>query len=236
MNQPLKVLLLLTAIGAGVTFAMSPGVQPTGDPARTGTLAPLTPVDTGSVLGPLRCPPGGYLCADVERAGTIRVRRWTAPVTTLVVHVPVPDFEAPAEAARLQSAAAAGVRAWNGHPFPVRIETRSDEGAHFSVRWVRTLGGDAVGVARTRWSLAGGLQVTAVDLATRNPFAPDVAIDPAQVRLTAAHEMGHALGLPHSDFDRDVMYPRNTASSLTARDYRSMESLYGLPDGAELAP
>jgi hypothetical protein len=31
------------------------------------------------------------------------------------------------------------------------------------------------------------------------------------------------------------MYPSNTATSLSARDYRSMESLYGFPDGTEIA-
>jgi hypothetical protein len=30
------------------------------------------------------------------------------------------------------------------------------------------------------------------------------------------------------------MYPSNTATSLSAQDYRSMESLYRMPDGAEI--
>jgi predicted Zn-dependent protease len=46
--------------------------------------------------------------------------------------------------------------------------------------------------------------------------------------------MGHALGLPHSDSPRDVMYPTNSATSLSAQDYRTMESLYRLPDGTEV--
>ena len=60
--------------------------------------------------------------------------------------------------------------------------------------------------------------------------------DPAQVRLTAAHEMGHALGLPHSDSQRDVMYPTTTATSMSARDYRTIEVLYATPDGTVINP
>ncbi len=43
--------------------------------------------------------------------------------------------------------------------------------------------------------------------------------------------MGHALGLPHSDESGDVMYPTNTANTLSARDYRAMQVLYRLPNG-----
>ncbi len=57
---------------------------------------------------------------------------------------------------------------------------------------------------------------------------------PQQVLLTAAHEMGHALGLPHIDSERDVMYPTNTARSLSNRDFRTLDALYRLPNGAEI--
>jgi predicted Zn-dependent protease len=47
--------------------------------------------------------------------------------------------------------------------------------------------------------------------------------------------MNHGLGiLMHSDNARDVLYPTNTATSLTARDYRAMEALYVLADGTTI--
>jgi predicted Zn-dependent protease len=151
-----------------------------------------------------------------------------------VVHVPRPDFEDLADANRLQQAAALGLRAWNGQPFEIMTDLRGERTAHFAVSWTRSLGGNQIGVARTRWSAATGLEVMSLELATRWPFDQNRVVDPQQVRLTAAHEMGHALGLPHSDTERDVMYPTNTATSLSAQDYRTMESLYRLPDGTEI--
>jgi predicted Zn-dependent protease len=177
----------------------------------------------------------GYLCAELERADNIRLQRWRDFSGTIVVHVPRPEFESAADANAFQQAAAIGLRAWNGQPFEILTDTRGDREAHFAVRWRQSLGGSQIGVARTQWSASAGLRVVSIELTTRNPFDPSRILDALQVRLTAAHEMGHALGLPHSDAARDVMYPSNTATSVSAQDYRTMESLYALPDGAEIA-
>ena len=177
------------------------------------------------------CRGAGYLCAELEAQGEARIMRWRDGTGTLAVYVPAPTFEDRAAARRLQRSAMAGIRAWNGHPFPIRIDERSSAGAHVVVRWVETLGGNRIGVARTQWHPTEGLTVRSLSLATRSPFGGRGPIAPRQVQLTAAHEMGHALGLPHSDSERDVMYPTNTATSLSARDYRTMEALYELQDG-----
>ena len=69
-------------------------------------------------------------------------------------------------------------------------------------------------------------------LATHDPMDPAVELSPDRVQLIAAHEMGHALGLPHSDDPRDVMYPKNTAWRCTRRDFETMEAVYRMPNGA----
>lgn len=180
------------------------------------------------------CQNVGYLCAELDRSGRVRIHRWRDFRGPLVVHVPRPDFEDPSAALELQQAASHGVAAWNGQPFEIVTDRRGDRNPHVVVRWVSRLDDNQIGVARTRWSSATGLSVVSIELVTRNPFDASRLVDPRQVRLTAAHEMGHALGLPHSDSPRDVMYPTNTATALSARDYRTMESLYALPDGAEI--
>lgn len=38
----------------------------------------------------------------------------------------------------------------------------------------------------------------------------------------------------HSDNSRDVMYPTNTATSLSAQNYKTMGALYALEDGTTI--
>jgi predicted Zn-dependent protease len=218
------------------------------DPARSDPLPPCDVADAGcggavvsgassgapTLTAEEACLNAGYLCADLARADRIQIRRWTNFEGTLVVHVPRPDFEDAGVARDMQRAATMGIRAWNGQPFPVLVDTRGDRNPHFSVRWSRSLGGAQIGAARTQWTPQTGLTVVSLELTTRHPFGQNRVNATDQVRLTAAHEMGHALGLPHSDSDRDVMYPTNTATSVTAEDRRTMEALYQLADGTEI--
>ncbi len=176
----------------------------------------------------------GYLCAELEATGMVQIRRWKDFHGTIVVHIPRPDFLSSGDARRLQVAAATGVRQWNGRPFPISVDERGNRESHFEVKWRRSLGGRQIGAARTQWSAEEGLRVLMLELAAQSPFGSGT-LEPRQVRLIAAHEMGHALGiLMHSDNPRDVMYPTNTATSLSAQDYKTMGALYALEDGTTI--
>jgi len=179
------------------------------------------------------CRGTAYLCADLSDNDRIRLQRWRNLTGTLVVHIPEPTGVDAGTAHRLQWAATAGVRLWNNQPFPIAVDERGTREAQVEVRWVTTLGGSTIGLARTQWSPQTGLQAISLELALMSPFGRG-PVDPTKLRLTAAHEMGHILGLPHSDEPRDVMYPMNTATSLSARDHRTLEALYELEDGTEI--
>jgi len=114
----------------------------------------------------------------------------------------------------------------------------ASEAADIEISWGEGLSGSQLGLTQVRWVLEKGkikFEVLGIALAMRSPGNASFQLAPEQVLLTAAHEMGHALGLPHSDSERDVMYPTNIARNLSTRDFRTVDTLYRLPNGAEVA-
>ena len=175
----------------------------------------------------------GYLCLDPSEPDSFRVLRWPDTDRVLVVHIPTPE-EAPALAQALQRAASRGVLRWDGSPMRIRVTNRLNRGerADVTIRWTHQLDDYRLGVTKYEWRRQAGattFRITDLALVTRDPYNPGRVVSAEVTELAAAHEMGHALGLGHSDSTEDVMYPENTAVRLTARDYATVEALYRLP-------
>ena len=95
------------------------------------------------------CTRAGYLCAEVERTGSLQILRWPERTSLIRVWVPEPRGVSPQTARTLQRAAASGIRVWHGHPFPLSVSTRTiAEDPDITVEWARTLGENRLGQAR----------------------------------------------------------------------------------------
>jgi predicted Zn-dependent protease len=190
-------------------------------------------------LGPDACYDAGYLCRGLTERQSPRILRWPSETNEIRIRVPMPPLEDRRLARELQDAAVLGIRAWDGTPFRLRVERADRSGSEdIVIRWTDRLDGAELGRAETEWQRSSDgrmeMRVTDFALVMRNPVRAGRMVTPQEMRLIAAHEMGHALGLPHSDVERDVMYPTNTATRLSPRDYQTMNALYGLTNGAIL--
>lgn len=123
------------------------------------------------------------------------------------------------------------VDAWSSAGSGLRlIETSDTSTALLTIRWVDTLGGERGGYTDVSWDRSGRIRKAQIYLATRATITGRLLTSESR-RDIALHEIGHALGLPHSSVATDVMYPVAQNPEPTNRDRFSLRLLYQLPTG-----
>ena len=114
------------------------------------------------------------------------------------------------------------------------IVARTPDSAEVTVRWISSFTMQRAGQADLVWRSDGRLQEGTLTLATLSPSGSPLTRD--EVFTVALHEIGHLIGLGHSEEPRDVMYPTTSVHDLTTRDRRTAMLLYSLPTGSLKAP
>lgn len=107
---------------------------------------------------------------------------------------------------------------------------RDSASAEIVVRWVERFTEGRTGQADVAWNGHGWMLRATLTLATHTPQG--WPLDDDAVYTVALHEVGHLLGLGHSDDPQDVMSPTTSVHDLTPRDRRTASLLYALPPGS----
>ena len=181
------------------------------------------------------CPGSGYFC---NRKPPFQVVRWPLDKGKLRIRVELPDFVKGDDAKQVREAAIEGIMQWDNQTFPIIIQKGLALRWDINVNWTQGLQMEAVGVANPAWQFSGkrvsySFQGMGIMVPPQAAMSRDARL--AWVRDIASHEMGHALGIMwHSDRRTDVMFPsiNNAPGAPSARDFRTVEALYALPNGA----
>lgn len=173
-------------------------------------------------------PPAAYIGEPADSSRGI-LPRWHLDADgsrTLWIHFSA----APAARPDFWSEVRRAVDEWNraaGLPVTFR-RTDHESTADVRFRWVRRFDVSRAGTTEWKTDGEGWLASAVVTLATEHvdgtPMSDEFLL------LVALHELGHVLGLPHSEDPSDVMHPGNRNSRLSGRDVRSAQRLYALAD------
>lgn len=167
--------------------------------------------------------------AYLDSATPVKNKPRSWPVPTGVYRVLLVYFATPpAERPDFWTVAEWALSRWSGVAgLPVRFEqTTNVESADIRFRWIEAFDDGRSGSTDWHVDADGILDTVTVTLPVRH--ADSFPMSAEFLRLVALHEVGHALGLPHSEDPGDVMHPGNRNSALSPRDIRTVRWLYGV--------
>ncbi len=159
------------------------------------------------------------------------IRRWAdregRPLRVALVETP----DLPGWRVMLPSIARRAFAAWQEVYPELRFEVVGEgEPAEITVRWIERFELERTGQTDLQYLPTGAIQRADVILALATHDSLPLRDD--GLLAVATHEVGHALGLPHSASPADVMYPETRTARISQRDRATLVLLYAVAVGS----
>jgi hypothetical protein len=189
-------------------------------------------VDTATVRRILRDESAGTYMADMLAHQDNALMRWPDRRTNMRVWidrtVSLPDWN-PEYAVVAERA----FEEWQQAGFPLRFDMIVEQrDVDIEILWIDRFppaNGQQIGNAKKTRDRYGWLLSTQIQVATHDSAGRP--LPPSTVAGTVRHEVGHVLGLGHSNTPADVMYPESVTTVISEADRKTLRLLYMLPPG-----
>jgi hypothetical protein len=124
----------------------------------------------------------------------------------------------------------AAFESWQNAGIPIQFAFTADSArADVHVTWVDRFAEPISG--KTIWSRDDRWWIVDADIVLALHHRDGAALDAAQMRAIALHEVGHLIGLDHTTDGTNIMAPRVRVRDLSAADQATARLLYSVPPG-----
>lgn len=158
------------------------------------------------------------------------LRRWPDPLSK-PLHVAIVEGGTELYSPRFAAMFRDALDRWD-YPgeVPRLLLTADTAAADITVQWIERFPNERTGQTDLTWNQLGRVNRAVITLAVQDRYGTPLT-DRALLSV-AVHEVGHALGLPHSASPADVMFPEPRVTTPSARDALTVKFLYQLPGGS----